>query len=135
MARTPVEVRGPVTARAYTSPTLVLLAMDWAAGAKRADFLGFAIRRAPGFKRGEKQGFLFNKIGFFPPKRHGRPIPSNQAPFQKFHWWDSAISERDRGHTFIYTITPVCGTGPGDLNMLAESETLLRVTIPEFERD
>ena len=35
--------------RSYLSPTLVLLALDWPDGATRADFLGFAIERAPGF--------------------------------------------------------------------------------------
>jgi hypothetical protein len=32
-----------VTARAFLSLNLVLLAMDWANGADRNDFLGFAI--------------------------------------------------------------------------------------------
>jgi hypothetical protein len=44
------------TVRAYTSPTLVLLAMNWADGADHNDFLGFAILRSPGFDEGEKQG-------------------------------------------------------------------------------
>ena len=34
-----------VNARAYLSPTLVLLAMDWPDGETRHDFLGFAIRQ------------------------------------------------------------------------------------------
>jgi len=45
-----------VTVRACTSPTLVLLAMDWADGADHSDFLGFAILRSPGFNEGEKHG-------------------------------------------------------------------------------
>jgi hypothetical protein len=36
-----------VAARAYLSPTLVLLAFDWPSGAARDDFLGFAIERTP----------------------------------------------------------------------------------------
>ena len=39
----------PVTVRSFTSPTLVLLAFDWPQGDGKADFLGFAIERTPGF--------------------------------------------------------------------------------------
>jgi hypothetical protein len=35
--------------RAYCSPTLVLLALDWADG-DRADFHGFAVERTPGMR-------------------------------------------------------------------------------------
>ena len=38
-----------VRAKSYTSPTLVLLAFDWELGGGRNDFLGFAIKRVPGF--------------------------------------------------------------------------------------
>ena len=85
--------KGGVVARAYTSPTLVLLAMDWPDGAKFDDFLGFAILRAPGFNPGEKDGFLFNKISFTPPTERQQPLPSNLAPFQKFMWWDAGIND------------------------------------------
>ena len=110
-----VASKGGVIARAYTSPTLVLLAMDWPDGAKFDDFLGFSILRAPGFHPGEKDGFLFNKISFSPPTDKSQPLPSNLAPFQKFMWWDAGINDKDRGKTFTYTITPVRGTGPTDL--------------------
>ena len=124
-----------VTARSYTSPTLVLLAMDWTAGAKRSDFLGFAILRSPGFAKGEKDAWLTNKIGFSPPTKTSQPMPSNIAPFQKFLWWDSSITDTDRGRTFTYTITPVCGTGPNDLQLQHGDETSIDVPIPNFERD
>jgi hypothetical protein len=39
-----------IVAKAYTSPSLVLLAMDWPDGEVSHDFLGFAIRRTPGFQ-------------------------------------------------------------------------------------
>ena len=124
-----------VVARAYTSPTLVLLAMDWADGADRDDFLGFAILRSPGFSPGEKDGYLFNKIGFSPQTRTSQPMPSNLAPFQKFFWWDSAVKDGDHGKTFAYTVTPVCGTGPNDLRLVHEAEKQVDVKIPEFEED
>ena len=38
-----------IKARAFMSPTLVFLAMDWDDGRNVKDFLGFAIRRTPGF--------------------------------------------------------------------------------------
>lgn len=127
--------KGNVVARAYTSPTLVLLAMDWPDGAKFSDFLGFAILRAPGFLPGEKDGFLFNKIGFTAPSEHSQPLPSNLAPFQKFLWWDSGINDADRGKTFKYTITPVRGSGPNDLNLQHQAATTISAPLPKVEQD
>src|SRR6266850_1813998 len=108
---------GDATVRPYLSPTLVLLALDWPDGRLRPSFLGFAIRRAPGFSKGEKQGYLFNKIGFIPLGPDSHPMPSNVAPIQKFLWWDSAIDTEDRGKSFAYTVVPVLGTGPNDLQL------------------
>jgi len=125
-----------VTVRAYTSPTLVLLAMDWADGAKFEDFLGFAILRSPGFQLGEKDGYLLNKIGFAPPGPHAQSLPSNVSPIQKFLWWDSAISDADRGKTFVYTVTPVRGKGPQDLKLHDEAASEPnKVEVPTVERD
>jgi hypothetical protein len=124
-----------VAAQAYTSPTLVLLAMDWPDGKRFSDFLGFAVLRSPGFSPGEKDGFLLNKIGFNPPGPNSQPLPSNVAPLQKFLWWDSGIDDSDRGKTFKYTITPVRGSGPKDLVLQHEAETTLSVTLPRVEED
>lgn len=124
-----------VAAQAYTSPTLVLLAMDWPDGKRFSDFLGFAVLRSPGFSPGEKDGFLLNKIGFNPPGPNSQPLPSNVAPLQKFLWWDSGIDDSDRGKTFKYTITPVRGSGPKDLALQHEAETTLSVTLPRVEED
>ena len=124
-----------VVARAYLSPTLVLLAMDWPAGAQAKDFLGFAILRSPGFTAREKDGYLFNKIGFSAPTEDAQPLPSNLAPIQKFLWWDAGINDKDRGKTFRYTITPVRGTGPNDLVLQHDSEMTIAVTLPTVEQD
>ena len=124
-----------VLARAYTSPTLVLIAMDWLGGSQRPDFLGFAIRRAPGYAKGEKDGYLTNKIGFSALSKDAQPLPSNLAPFQKFMWWDSGISDADRGTTFEYTVVPVCGTGPNDLALQHDVEATIEVKLPDAERD
>ncbi len=126
---------GLVNARAYTSPTLVLLAMDWPDGSQFSDFLGFAIRRSPGFHPGEKDGYLLNKVGFAPPSASSQSLPSNVSPIQKFLWWDSAIMPGDSGKTFNYTITPVRGTGPSDLKLQHEAEATLAVTVPPVEGD
>jgi phosphatidylserine/phosphatidylglycerophosphate/cardiolipin synthase-like enzyme len=134
-SRTSSSSKGAVVARAYTSPTLVLLAMDWPDGSRFSDFLGFAILRAPGFHPGEKDGFLFNKISFSPPTPLSQPLPSNLAPFQKFLWWDGGINDADRGKTFKYTITPVRGTGPNDLRMQDGAATTVTVTLPRVEED
>ncbi len=127
--------KGGVVARAYTSPTLVLLAMDWADGAKFDDFLGFSILRAPGFHPGEKDGFLFNKISFTAPTENSQPLPSNLAPFQKFVWWDAGINDGDRGKSFTYTITPVRGTGPNDLKPVSQAAATIKVRLPNVEED
>src|SRR5262245_37985759 len=106
---------GRVAVRAYASPTVILLAFDWPAGAKHPDFLGFAIRRSPGFVPGEKDAYLLNKISFVPPQQGSQPTPSNLAPIQKFLWWDSGIATAQRGKKLTYTVTPVLGTGATDL--------------------
>ena len=93
-ARTASPSNG-VVARAYLSPTLVLLAMDWPAGAQADDFLGFAILRSPGFAAREKDGYLVNKIGFSAPAENAQPMPSNLAPIQKFLWWDAGINDNE----------------------------------------
>ena len=121
---------GRVTIRPYLSPTLVFLAYDWPDGRAHPDFLGFAIRRAPGFTTGEKQGYLLNKIGFVAPTSGGHSMPSNVAPIQKFHWWDSAIKTEDRGKSFKYTVVPVLGTGPNDLRLQEDAAQTVAVTIP-----
>lgn len=126
---------GAVVARAYTSPTLVLLAMDWPDGKKFGDFLGFSILRSPGFHPGEKDGFLFNKISFSAPTEDSQPLPSNLVPFQKFMWWDAGINDADRGKTFNYKITPVRGTGPNDLTPVAEAATTVTARLPDVEED
>lgn len=124
-----------VRARAYTSPTLVLLAYDWPAGKDHADFLGFAIRRSPGHGKSGAPDYLWNKIGFAPPKKKEPPKPSDRNPIQRFLWWDSGIEAADRGRIFTFTIVPVLGSGPGDLTLRHASAAAIAVTIPrEVER-
>jgi phosphatidylserine/phosphatidylglycerophosphate/cardiolipin synthase-like enzyme len=129
------ESKDRVTARAYTSPTLVLLAMDWPAGKAREDFLGFAILRSPGFQKGKQDAYLTNKIGFLPPLPDAQPLPSNLAPIQKFLWWDSAISAADRGKEFTYTVTPVCGTDPNNLSLQQGAALPIVVEVPDVDRN
>jgi phosphatidylserine/phosphatidylglycerophosphate/cardiolipin synthase-like enzyme len=129
------SAKGAVKAKAYTSPTLVLLAMDWPAGSIFEDFLGFAILRSPGFHPGEKDAYLFNKISFTVPTPNSQPLPSNLAPFQKFLWWDAGINDADRGKTFKYTITPIRGTGPNDLQLQHAAETTIPVQLPMVEEN
>jgi len=110
--------------------------MDWPDGAERKDFLGFAILRSPGFHVGESDGYLTNKIGFAPPGPHSQPLPSNVAPFQKFLWWDSSISDSNRGTTFTYTVTPVCGSGPQDLQLVHDAASdPTPVKVPNVQAD
>src|SRR5262245_31228411 len=127
----------PVRAKPYTSPTLVLLAFDWPAGGSRNDFLGFAIKRAPGFRRNGQvlpESWLPNRIDFNGPAPAGQDKDSNKAPIQKFLWWDSRIDTPDRGTTFSYQITPVVGS-PQNLSMLNSENLTLPVRIPNLEEN
>jgi hypothetical protein len=117
-----------VKTRAYVSPTLVLLAFDWPEGGKRADFLGFAIRRSPGFG-GEEESWLPNRLTFEGAAEKGRDAPSNENPIQKFLWWDARVDDKDRGKTLTYRIAPVVGAA-SDPQLLAGSEATLEVAVP-----
>jgi phosphatidylserine/phosphatidylglycerophosphate/cardiolipin synthase-like enzyme len=121
----------PVTIRSYTSPTLVLLAYDWPAGGTRKDFLGFAIERTPGFGS-ESKSWLPNRISFDGPKPDQSDLPSDQAPIQKFYWWDARIDTKDRGSTFSYRVVPVVGS-KDDLQLLNGEGSTLQVQVPNVE--
>jgi hypothetical protein len=123
----------PVIAKSYVSPTLVLLAYDWPAGAERNDFLGFAIQRTPGFE-GEAPSWLPNRIGFDGPKPDQSDFPSNEAPIQKFYWWDARITTKDRGTSFSYRIFPVTGA-PGALTLVDDEAFTIEVRVPEVEEN
>jgi hypothetical protein len=122
-----------VLLRSYVSPTLVLLALDWAPGAQRDDFLGFAIKRVPGFF-GQAESWLPNRIGFNGPAPHDGDFDSSEAPIQRFQWWDARFDEDDSGKTFTYTAWPVVGK-PGDLDMLNTGSRSCRVTLPRRVED
>ena len=94
----------PTRVASYVSPTLVFLAFDTD---NTDDLLGFAIQRSPGFN-GEPTSYLPNVLTFSGPVTP--PKPSNEAPIQKFWWWDAQINDADRGKSFTYTVTPVTGT-------------------------
>src|SRR5262245_5367967 len=120
-----------VIAKAYTSPTLVLLAFDWPLGAGRPDFLGFSIERTPGFL-GQTSSFLPNRIDFNGPAPEGHDFSSEQAPIQKFYWWDARIDTKDRGTTIHYRIVPVVGA-PTALQHLDADALAIDVPIPRVE--
>ncbi|SPB14397.1 phospholipase [Caballeronia novacaledonica] len=126
--------------RAYLSPTLVLLALDWAAGKTRADFLGFAIQRSPGFwsadgKHRAPTSWLPNRLTFDGPVPNGHPdAPSNVAPIQKFMWWDARIDEPDRETSFVYTAWPVVGSA-SDPQLLDDEQSRLTITLPAHIED
>jgi phosphatidylserine/phosphatidylglycerophosphate/cardiolipin synthase-like enzyme len=121
---------GKVAVKTYASPTCVLLAFDWPDGAQHQDFLGFAIRRTPGFAN--NQNFLVNKLAFTPITPQSKPKPSSQAPFQKFNWWDSGFTTANRGKTFHYDVIPVLGTGPGHLDLQEAALGQAEVILPQF---
>ena len=123
--------KSKVRLHAYASPGCVYLAFDWPDGGRHEDFLGFAIERDPGFGRNGKPQYLLNKLDFTPIQPNDKPKPSDEAPFQKFNWWDGGINPKDRGKTFMYTATPVCGSGPADLTLQNDASRSISVTIPD----
>jgi phosphatidylserine/phosphatidylglycerophosphate/cardiolipin synthase-like enzyme len=125
-----------VKARAYLSPTLVLLAMDWADGEKQDDFLGFAIKRTPGFQdlrtlTFEPSSWLPNHLGFGGPPKKGSPdFPSNTAPIQKFMWWDARLEGLKTGQPITYEISAVTGSAKHPL-VRKTTTTKLTISLPE----
>jgi phosphatidylserine/phosphatidylglycerophosphate/cardiolipin synthase-like enzyme len=126
--------------RAYLSPTLVLLALNWDEGKAQADFLGFAIKRSPGFwsadgKSRESESWLPNRLTFDGPVQAGEPdAPSNTAPIQKFMWWDARIDEADREQTFLYTAYPLVGSAHAP-QLLNAQQAQTRITLPAHIED
>lgn len=106
----------PIRARPYLSPTLVLLALDWEDGQSRADFLGFSIKRTPGFldlatHQLAPSSWLPNRLGFKGPPAAGQPdFPTNVAPIQKFMWWDARLEGLAVGTPITYEIWAATGT-------------------------
>jgi phosphatidylserine/phosphatidylglycerophosphate/cardiolipin synthase-like enzyme len=122
-----------VALRAFTSPTLVLLAFDWTKGDQEQDFLGFAIERTPGFD-GQPKSWLPNRIGFDGPKSDQSDFESNEAPIQKFYWWDAHINTKDRGSRFSYRVIPVTGT-PSALELNEAEQGVIEVLVPQTEEN
>lgn len=110
-----------VTARAFVSPTLVLLAMDWADGAKRNDFLGFAIKRTPGFR--PRQGavpnpsdWLPNRLGFHGPNPGSGPVAPDASKTKKAK--KSADAAAESGTEVVGAPLSDAQTPSGDLPSL-----------------
>lgn len=129
-----------VSVRSYLSPTLVLLAFDWPDAQRRDDFLGFAIKRTPGFwsadgKTRAATSWLPNRLTFDGPAAHTQgDAPTDQAPIQKFMWWDARIDPPDRGRSFRYDVYPVVGT-PASLQVLEAEAGVCAITLPAHVED
>ena len=128
-----------VKVKAYRSEKMVLLAFDWADGKNRNDFLGFAIKRTPGF-RGEAISWLPNRIGFKGPLQTADPKGSDTNPIQKFVWWDAQFEDKDLGKTFTYELAPVVGkkvdaTTVKDLDILVSCKTSIKVSLVNTTAD
>ena len=129
-----------VSVRSYVSPTLVLLAFDWPEGHTRSDFLGFAIRRTPGFlsvggHTRETSSWLPNRVTFAGPAADPQhDAPTTEAPIQKFMWWDARIDPPDRQKTFTYDVYPVVGT-PATPQRLKGDVGHCSVTLPAHIED
>ena len=113
----------------------MLLTFDWTDGANHGNFLGFAIERTPGFGADGASSFLLNKLDFKPPENDDAVKPSDQAPFQKFNWWDGGIEPKDRGTVLKYKVIPVVGTGPDDLQLQRNDAVSISVRVPELLED
>ncbi len=119
-----------VVTRTYLSPTLVFIAMDWAEAQSQKDFLGFAIKRTPGFW-GQAVSWLPNRITFNGPVPNAGDVPSDQAPIQKFMWWDARFDlAQDPNRQFTYEITPVTGKSTSP-QLVSAARTTIHVTLPD----
>jgi phosphatidylserine/phosphatidylglycerophosphate/cardiolipin synthase-like enzyme len=97
--------------KAYAGVTGVLLAFNLENDIARKGLLGFAIERAN--PDGTRE-FLDGMVGFqSQPHSAGVPIPTNQAPIQKFRWSDYTVRP---GTTYSYVVHPVRGT-PAQLQL------------------
>jgi len=134
-----------VKIRSYLSQTLVLLALDWPDAPQHPDFLGFAIKRTPGFRddrNGLRAGssWLPNRLSFgaathvAQTRSVNTDTPSNIAPIQKFSWWDARFDDADREHTFRYDVYPVTGT-PDTLTVRTSDRATCSVTLPSHTVD
>src|SRR5262245_43305985 len=123
-----------VVARAYTSPSgVILVAYHWKPPAN-TPFFGFSIKRTPGFYDPNSNvqlpfNWLPNRLNFFGPL--DEDAPSNVAPIQKFIWWDARFHpKQDTGKTFVYEITPIGGSAQ-KLKPLTGSTRSIQVKYPE----
>lgn len=125
-------------ARAYLSPTLVLLAFDWPDGEQRSDFLGFAIKRTPGFldfttNALAPSSWLPNRLNFNGPPAEGQPdFPSDEAPIQKFMWWDARLEGLATGQAIEYEISAVTGSATAP-QLDATTTSTLTVALPAHQ--
>jgi PLD-like domain len=124
--------------KAYRSPSLVLLAMDWPDGEAHADFLGFAVRRTPGFQNLANGtvapvSWLPNRLSFSGPPAPGKPdFDSNVAPIQKFMWWDARLEGVGSGQALTYEVIPVRGS-PAALTLVQADAVSITVTLPPHQ--
>lgn len=114
-----------VKVKAYPATKVILLAFDWADGKGREDFLGFAIRRTPGF-RSTAGAWLPNRISF-KGATSANGFFSNTSPIQKFMWWDAGFEDKDIDKTYTYEVTPVLGT-PDKPQLLTGSSGTIKVS-------
>ena len=125
-----------IPARAYCSPSgVVLLAFYWKPPANKP-FFGFSIKRTPGFydtNSGLQLPFnwLPNRLNFHGPL--DEDSPSSVAPIQKFMWWDARFHPKeDGGKKFVYDVIPITGSSDS-LEPVPNVRGRVTVTFPARE--
>lgn len=100
--RAAAQVAG-VSLKAYAGTTGVLLAFD-VEDDRREGLLGFALER----EGGNRPHQWLDGLIHFPDSGHppGKPVPSNEAPIQKFRWSDYRVYP---GTAYTYALHPVYG--------------------------
>jgi hypothetical protein len=116
-----------VQAKAYVATKMILLAFNWEDGKNRNDFIGFAIKREPGYK-GKPSSFLPNRTSFEGPKK-GKEFPTDKCPIQKFMWWDNRVDPKDKKQVYTYTIYPVTGPDKDHLSLNESLATKIKVKL------
>jgi phosphatidylserine/phosphatidylglycerophosphate/cardiolipin synthase-like enzyme len=98
----------PFTLRVHRGEGMALLAMSWRDDRPPDDFAGFAIEYRTGRRRVWQA--VPNRIGFDPapaPKDGDPPVPSLEAPIQKFRWVHFPPNAMSRGERTNYRVTPM----------------------------
>ncbi len=120
-----------VDIKPYIGTKMILLAFNWEDGKNKANFLGFAIKRSPGFNH-QIESWLPNRISFDGPKK-GVEFSTDKFPIQKFMWWDNRLNYENKDIEYTYTVIPVTGNKDNPILENISSNTVKVKLLPDVK--